>query len=595
MCGIWCFLCRGEQPTRDTLDRCAACLAARGPESQRIKTYADAGVSFIFTRLPINGLTDAGMQPLGAADITLVCNGEIYNHVDLAQRYSIPLSTGSDCEVLAPLLRATLADDPTGITFARSLDGVFALVALGVNTPMNPTEDNTTGRVFAARDPYGVRPLFVATLVAPRSGTLTPVGAGSGGWALASEMKAFLPIMDRVASVTPFPPGHVAWFDLGVNTVAYQRYHSVPWLKSPAMAGAPAARAALRVALQAAVNKRLMSDRPMGCLLSGGLDSSLVAALVQRACIARGAPPVHTFSIGMDGSIDLRCARIVADHIGSVHHEVKLSEDDFFAAIPKVVADIESYDITTVRASVGNYLVSKYIRENTDIKVVFNGDGSDEVLGGYLYFYNAPSDEAFEAETGRLLDQIHLYDVLRSDRSISSHGLEARTPFLDRQFVATAMSVATDLRRPIRGSRAEKQILREAFSPRFEGGWPADDVPLLPPEILSRTKEAFSDGVSGTDRSWRHVITDRLAHLHTGAVPSADAYTLYSHNPPYTAESLWYRELFDLTYSTLPGAVEVIPRMWLARWSGDARDPSAHTLAVYAETVGVVSDADAMK
>jgi asparagine synthase (glutamine-hydrolysing) len=310
----------------------------------------------------------------------------------------------------------------------------------------------------------------------------------------ASELKA-LPL-SQCAIVEAFPPGHYAAYDLQtLNRVGYEAYHTVPWIKQPYLDTTETAFLILRDALKQSVHKRMMTERPIAALLSGGLDSSLIAALVQEDLKIVGAPPLKTFSIGFKGSEDLRCARIVADHIGSDHNEIVMTPKEFFQAIPEVIQAIESYDITTVRASVGNYLVSKAIKQKTDCKVVFNGDGSDEVLGGYMYFYNAPSDEAFEAECGRLLRDIHLFDVLRSDRSISSNGLEARTPFLDKQFVAVALGIATALRRPVKGSQCEKWILRKAFS---ESG-------LLPEKILWRTKEAFSDGVSSSGsgaKSW---------------------------------------------------------------------------------------------
>jgi len=257
----------------------------------------------------------------------------------------------------------------------------------------------------------------------------------------------------------------------------------------------------------------------------------------------------------------------------------------FFAAIPEVVGVIESYDITTVRASVGNYLIGKYIRQNTDVKVIFNGDGSDEASGSYLYFYNAPSDEAFEFEVNRLLEEISVFDVLRSDRTISTHGLEPRTPFLDRQFVNVYVSVATELRRPLREKRrAEKQLLRESFDPSFEGGWSEVDErqPLLPSPVLWRTKEAFSDGVSSTERSWYEAIADRL-QLEAAVHDQEESATKFetSHNPPFTAESRWYRRLFTKTYGSLKNADRVIPHFWMPRWCGDARDPSARALDVY--------------
>lgn len=307
----------------------------------------------------------------------------------------------------------------------------------------------------------------------------------------------------------------------------------------------------------------MMTERPVAALLSGGLDSSLIAALVQRSLKAAGAAPLKTFSIGFAGSEDLRCARMVADYIGSNHTEIVMTPEEFWAAVPEVIRDIESFDITTVRASVGNWLVSREIARSTDCKVVFNGDGSDEVLGGYKYFYRAPSNEAFEAETGRLLQDIHYFDVLRSDRSISSHGLEARTPFLDKQFVATAKAISTRLRRPDE-NHIEKSVLRIAMG--------AEE--LLPYEVLWRKKEAFSDGVSGP-KSWYEICQEKGLE-EVGETWHALA-PVFTHLTPKTAEAYYYRLLFSRYYGKAERAA--VPYHWMPRWVPGATDPSARTIS----------------
>ena len=246
-----------------------------------------------------------------------------------------------------------------------------------------------------------------------------------------------------------------------------------------------------------------------------------------------------------------------------------MTPDDFFNAIPDVIRDIESFDTTSVRASVGNWLVSKYIKENTDCKVVFNGDGSDEIFGSYMYFYNAPNDFEFEKECSRLLQDIHYFDVLRSDRSISSHGLEPRTPFLDRQFVQVAMSIPTVFRRPVKGKFVEKSILRNAFN----------DKKTLPDEVLWRKKEAFSDGVSSLEKSWYEIIQEKVASL----VPDnwEELAKQYTHLPPTTPEMFYYRTLFEKYYGDKG---YIIPYFWMPQWSPDATDPSARTLKVYSSS-----------
>lgn len=531
MCGIWALIASKTGVDAAT-EEAKRALNARGPDGFRTCSPAH-NVHLCFTRLAINGLNEQAMQPFVFGTKYVICNGEIYNHYDLETRHDFSVSSGSDCEVLPQLF--TKFDTLTAV---RAIDGVFAFIMY----------DKSTNVMTVARDPYGVRPLYIAET--------------ANGLAFASELKAF----SSAVSARHFPPGCIAQYNCASGEqLMMQRYHITPWLKCPLLGDATIARVACRIALEDAVKKRLMSDRPIGCLLSGGLDSSLVAALVAKY-MSPGSPPLQTFSIGMPGSTDLHFAALVAKHIGSKHHEILVSEDDFFAAIPEVVRAIESYDITTVRASVGNYLVSKYIATNTDIRCVFNGDGSDECCGGYIYFYNAPSNEEFDAECGRLLDDLHMFDVLRSDRTISSNGLEARTPFLDKQFVATYLSCATELRRPIVDKRVEKQLLREAFDPTF--GY---ETELLPREVLWRTKEAFSDGVSSKTRSWYQIIAEKMED---GVNPKI----LPEWNTPYTAESTWYRNMFDDCYKW---AEKTIPYFWLPRWCGDARDPSARTLKIY--------------
>jgi asparagine synthase (glutamine-hydrolysing) len=539
MCGIWALF-GITRPSAAEIAICLKELNARGPEYTAIEDYGSVVLGF--TRLAINGLTPRGHQPIDDKQIAVVCNGELYNYRELAQRWSIPLPEGcSDCEVLPTLLRNL---EPTEV--CRALDGVFAFVAY----------DKTNNTVTVARDPYGVRPLFM--------------GMGDGFQVFASEIKALTPICHTVKA---FPPGTYYKFTLpqpGSTQVEVDAfgYHAIPWLKNPAFDDEDSAASALKVALESAVAKRLMSDRPIGALLSGGLDSSLVCALAAKTLKAQGRK-LNTFSIGMPGSTDLHYAQLVADKIGSVHHAIELKPDEFFGAIKEVIAAAETYDITSVRASVGNYLVGRYIKANTDIKVVFNGDGSDEAGGGYLYFYRAPSDETFEAETTRLLKDIYAFDVLRSDRSMAAHGLEARTPFLDRQLVAVWKSLPTALRRPT-PAKKEKYILRKAFD--------ADD--LLPNDVLWRKKEAFSDGVSATEKPWHASINEwARTQIPNVAEELKKAATKYPHNTPKTPEALLYRRVFEELYGQT--SASIIPYFWMPKWSPETTDPSARTLSLY--------------
>lgn len=538
MCGIWACLGKMYAGTKDRVER----LKGRGPEGSR-HVHLDGKATLGFTRLALNGVGEAGMQPFSQDDITWICNGEIYNWRDLAARHGLDCRSESDCSVLGPLW-TRFRHDPT--TFFRALDGVFALVLVDGD------------HAYVGRDPYGVRPLFYAV--------------GPGCTYVASEMKALL----GFGKVWPFQPG--TWTRINLQTGVMEdagRYHVTPWLKNPtyrSFEGLDVAKAALQQALTAAVQKRLMTERPIAALLSGGLDSSLIAALVQRELKALGKPPLETFTVGFEGSSDVAHARLVADWIGSTHTEIITTPAAFLEVLPQVIHDIESYDITTVRASVGNWFVAREIRRRSEAKVVFNGDGADELFGSYLYFFRAPSDEAYETEVTRLLDDLYQFDVLRSDRSISSHGLEPRTPFLDKQFVATVRSIGTQWLRPIPKeqplSKPEKWILRSAF----------EESDLLPPSVLWRQKEAFSDGVSDAEKPWYQRIQDALKD-DSVLLARFQNPTLFSHLPPPTLEAFYYRTLFDKEYGA--ECEEAIPYFWMPRWSGETTDPSARTLSLY--------------
>ena len=517
MCGILCTCGNVEQAD---IANALKSLEARGPEGTR--TIKNGKVILGFTRLSINGINEHGMQPFSNEKMYSITNGEIYNHVDLATRFGIANKSGSDCEILLHLFK-NFSKNP--VVWAQSLDGVFASVIY----------DSETETLYLARDPYGVRPMYYGMI-------------NETFW-VASELKAF----PKNSKVQDFPPGCVGVFK---NSISIVRYHSVPILKNPYLNTTNYGEI-LSHGLRTAIQKRMMTERPIAALLSGGLDSSLVAAIVQQELVKRNKPPLETYSIGFVGSPDLMYAQKVAKWIGSNHHEIVCTPQQFFDAIPDVIKDIGSYDITTVRASVGNWLVAKYIKEHSQCKVVFNGDGADEVFGSYIYFYNAPSNEEYEAECSRLLEDIHKFDVLRSDRCISSHGLEPRTPFLDKEFVGIAKSIPTDVRRPIACKRCEKWALRMAVNPS-----------ILPEEVLWRRKEAFSDGVSSEKKSWYEEIAERLG---------TEIVSNYTYLSPKTPEALYYRQIFESYYE---GKAEIIPYFWMPKWT-NAIDPSARTILAF--------------
>ena len=547
MCGICLVWSPSQQvpfPNYE-LYHCVERLIARGPDepySDILTLRGGLRVGLGFTRLHVQG-SPGHEQPFCLPDGRIImCNGEIFNASTLVASLGLDVAPGaSDCAVIPALLqRFDLA------TTCRQLDGDFAIVVL------DPSADT----VSVARDPYGVRPLFFGTYE-------------TGLACIASELKGFPNHMGPLISVDAVEPGSCMTISLTDLTNRCQvTWHEVPWLKSPHFASVDAGPA-LRSAFEEAVAKRMATVREVGACLSGGLDSSLVAAVAAKILADQGQR-LHTYSIGMEGSPDLENARLVATHINSIHHERTVTAAECLSAIPHVIKAIESFDITTVRASVGNYLLGQFIaRVTPKVKVVLNGDGADEILGGYLYMRMAPSDAAFEAETTRLLTEIHRYDVLRSERSMAAHGLESRSPFLDRQFVSVARGLPTAVLRPST-AKIEKHVLRAAF----------ESSGLLPSAVLWRRKEAFSDGISRAENSWFETAKAYGEAQFEGREGGwISAASIYAVNPPRTAEALWYRCIFHESYPQ--EAASVIPAMWMPRFIEGATDPSARTLVLY--------------
>lgn len=529
MCGIFASL-HSPLPT-ERLIQAAAPLQRRGPDRWKHASVAP-DVHFIFHRLAIMGLSPAGDQPMqlnSLPHLTLICNGEIYNFRALAERYGFELTTGSDCEIIPYMLNRF------GIQrTVQELDGVFMFVI----------HNQHSGETLAARDRFGVRPGFI--------------GNDGQGLYLASEAKALTPLCQQIA---PFPPGH--WWSSHTPS-RFTRWYAFP-KTSLATLDETEITANIRDLLTTAVHKRLMSERKIGALLSGGLDSSLIAGLVAQEY---GSEHLETFSIGLPESVDLLHARQVANWLGSRHHEIVLQPEHFLAAIEEVIYAIESYDTTSVRASVGNYLVSQYIAKNSDCKVIFNGDGSDEVTGGYLYLQNAPTPQDFQRETERLVQELYLFDVLRSDRSISAHGLEARTPFLDRDFVDYYLRIPPQLKTFDGIKRPEKYLLRKAFS----------GSGIIPESVLWRPKCAFSDGVSPQHNSWHRIIQD-FVNQQVSDEEFQRGTAKITHCKPILKESFYYRKVYERLF----GAHDrLIPHFWMPRWS-DVTDPSARELSNYRE------------
>lgn len=473
----------------------------RGPDWSGV--VADDRAILAHERLAIVDL-DHGAQPIVSADgrLVLAVNGEIYNHraLEVALRTPYTFQTRSDCEIICALYRER------GPEFLDELNGIFAFVLW----------DRERGRYLVARDPIGVVPLFTGH-------------DEHGNFFVASEMKALAGVC---RTVEDFPPGHYLDSEVGRP----QPYYRPPWRSYEAVQGRPPDLTRLRDAFEQAVCRQLMSDVPYGVLLSGGLDSSLVAATAKRFVKTRIEeegraeawwPQLHTFAIGLEGSPDLAAARNAAEAIGSVHHEVEYTVQEGLDALSDVIYHIESYDVTTVRASTPMYLIARRIRA-MGIKMVLTGEGADEVFGGYLYFHHAPSAGEFHAETIRKLDLLHKYDCLRANKSMAAWGVEARVPFLDREFLDVAMSFDAAYKMGGPG-RIEKLVLRQAF------------VDRLPQAMLWRQKEQFSDGVG---YGWIDTLK-RVADEQVSDDELRRARWRFPVNTPTTKEGYYYRAIFE--------------------------------------------------
>ena len=557
MCGIFALLNADSRLSFDIIESAFNMAQSRGPERSRTVSPCIA-CNIGFHRLAINGINTESDQPILNDNVLLICNGEIYNYHELYKLFPDDTAkTDSDCEIIIHMYKKF------GIDYTlNNLDGVFAfcLIDLDINT------------MYIARDPYGVRPLYHMQF-----NYNTPLKGSVIFHALASEMKQMVPMSNKLNQVITsdekspitkqFTPGTYSKFVLYEGSwkfIENKRFSTHGFLEHR-YDNYNILLQQIRERLVTAVKKRVVgtTDRPVACLLSGGLDSSLVTSIVSRY-----VPNLETYSIGLKGSEDLKYAKKVAEFLKTKHTEIIVEEDDFFNAIHEVIYKIESFDTTTVRASVGNYLVAKWIKEHSDAKVIFNGDGSDEVTGGYMYFHAAPNATDFDHDCRRLLDEIHYFDVLRSDRSISTNGLEPRTPFLDRTWVQFFLSIPKEVRCHNLHNKCEKYLIREAFN---DGTW-------LPEEVLFRTKEAFSDGVSSQTKSWFEIISDKVSTI--WSQEEADvlmtAYK-YEHMPPETFEQLYYRTIFDKLY---PNMATSIPHFWMPNFV-DATDSSARTLDVY--------------
>lgn len=503
MCGIAAIFNIKEQTSslRDKALKMAKKIRHRGPDWSGI--YCGGSAILAHERLSIVD-PESGGQPLYSPDKkqVLAVNGEIYNHRDIRKQFEgkYEFQTGSDCEVILALYREK------GINFLEDLNGIFAFALY----------DEEKDDFLIARDPIGVIPLYI--------------GYDSDGKVYcASELKALEGFCERYE---PFLPGHYYWSKEGKMT----RWYTRDWMSYDAVKDNPASVSAIHDALEAAVKRQLMSDVPYGVLLSGGLDSSVISAIAKKFAARRIEtdskkdawwPQLHSFAVGLKGAPDLIKAREVADYIGTVHHEINYTIQEGLDAVRDVIYFIETYDVTTVRASTPMYLLARVIK-SMGIKMVLSGEGADEVFGGYLYFHKAPNAKAFHEETVRKLSKLYLYDCLRANKSLSAWGVEGRVPFLDKEFLDVAMRT-NPAAKMCPGKTIEKKIVREAF---------AD---MLPESVAWRQKEQFSDGVG---YSW----IDTLKEITSKAVTDeqmAHAAERFPINTPMNKEEYYYRSIFE--------------------------------------------------
>ena len=546
MCGIVAILNVKEQThaLRDKALKMSQKIRHRGPDWSGI--YCGGSAILAHERLSIVD-PESGGQPLFSPDKkqVLAVNGEIYNHQEIRRLYAgqYEFQTGSDCEVILALYREK------GINFLEDLSGIFAFVLY----------DEEKNEFLIARDPIGVIPLYI--------------GYDSDGTVyVASELKALEGQCERYE---PFLPGHYYWsVDPGQKW-----YYRRDWMQYDAVKDNPASVEAIHDALEDAVKRQLMSDVPYGVLLSGGLDSSVISAIAEKYSEMRIEddsktkaywPRLHSFAVGLKGAPDLAKAKLVADHIGTVHHEINYTIQEGLDAIRDVIYFIETYDVTTVRASTPMYLLARVIK-SMGIKMVLSGEGADEIFGGYLYFHKAPTAKDFHDETVRKLGKLYMYDCLRANKSLSAWGVEGRVPFLDKEFLDVAMRTNPEAKM-CPGSTMEKKIVREAF---------AD---MLPKEVAWRQKEQFSDGVG---YSW----IDTLKQMTSEAVSDeqmAHAAERFPINPPKNKEEYYYRSIFaehfpsDSAAKSVPSEASVacstaIALEWDAAFKG-MNDPSGRAV-----------------
>jgi asparagine synthase (glutamine-hydrolysing) len=557
MCGIWAYFSKQKLSSKflGKLNKYFNNLIPRGPERSRLINlhFQELEILLGFHRLSIIDTSHKSDQPFllnidQSRTIYTLCNGEIYNFKKLIDTYDLDpnLKNESDCKIIQ-YLYVKLGIEK----LSKELIGEFAFIILDI-TPSNIM-------LHVSRDPLGVRPLYISY--------------DSNGLYIGSELKGSIHTSSSQSlsyTVNQILGGcytsiNLSDLDLSSFVPEWKKFYNIDDVQVT-ITDLEEAKELIYNTLSTCVIDRLMADVPIGFLLSGGVDSSLICGIASKYLKQYGKN-INTFSCGLDtGSTDEPYAKMVAEYIGSNHTHVVFKSEDFIKAIPNIIYTIETYDITSVRASVAQYMICNWIKKNTDIKVLYCGDGSDELTKGYKYNHLAPSVEEAHNDTLRLLKDIIYFDGKRADRGIANNGIEARVPFLDYRFVNAYLSIDPKLTMPT--NKLEKWLLRESFKEKH----------ILPEAVLFRSKEAFSDGVSTIKKSWFEMVQDEMNEKYN----NIDITTLtekYPFNTPPSKEALYYREEFEKRFNS--NSVNVIPYFWLPKWVGNIKEPSARILEVY--------------
>jgi asparagine synthase (glutamine-hydrolysing) len=580
MCGICFYLTTNDQTDYKQISDQFMKIQHRGPDQSKnceLRFMSNDGkkedinMLLQFHRLAIIDKSHTGDQPFIYRNenrlVYLMCNGEIYNYKLLLKEHlsdmiidghikgSTRLISNSDCEVIIPLYLKY------GINKTVNLvsNNEFAFILVDIT---KKDDDLDHMSFYCSRDVAGIRGLFYFK--------------ENNKFGFCSELKGLLKLSNNIL---PFPPGNTLTTDIyysSTNRELKMMTTIIPYYsylyKTINYQTIEVLYEKIRNSFINSVKERLVSDRPLGCLLSGGIDSSLVSAVASKYSGSDDGKKtkLKTYTIGMKDGTDIKYAEMVAKYISSDHTTFYFTPEEALSVIPDVIKTIETYDITTIRASVPQYLLAQRISTTTHTKVILNGDGSDEILMGYLYFHNAPDPESAQKDSVRLLKELHKYDVCRVDRTISRFGLEARVPFLSKDFIDTCMNIDPKLKIPyeIDNKKIEKYILRKAF----------EDMKLLPTEVLWRRKEAFSDAISSTEKSWYQIIQDHIDMLITNEEYKNES-KKYKHNPPTSKESYYYRKIFEENFGS--ENVKIIDHMWLPSFSGNITNPSARILSLY--------------